>query len=102
MIQSGLKASALALSFLACASMLGHARPTEPRLMEMPVEELKQMYLDCDQLASASMLGFSMAIECSMVSEELLRRAFDGSFEQLMQWWRKARSQCDPATDCDS
>jgi hypothetical protein len=66
------------------------------------VADLKAIYLECEQQASTALLDFDAAAECSMVSEELLERGFGGSFERLLQWWRKERKPCLPEAGCNT
>ena len=72
-----LKAS-MKLSLLAALlSAAAHAQPPDrTHLRAVSVAELKAIYLECDQAASTMVLDFSTAIDCSMVSEELLERGF--------------------------
>ncbi len=98
-----LKASALRLSLTALVGVAVNAQPYDgPQLKELPMAELKAIYLDCDQLASATLLDFQTAMQCSIVSEELLKRGFGGSFEQLLQWWRSTRTQCTQSAPCEA
>lgn len=88
-----LQASLMLLSFAALTSATANAEaPARTELSAVPVAELKASYLECDQLASTSLLGFGAAVECSMLSEELLERGFGGSFQQMLKWWRSAKN----------
>lgn len=90
-----LNASVLSLSFAALVSVVTNARPSDSTQSSVvPVAELKAIYLECDHLASTSVVDFGMAATCSMVHEELLKRGFGNNFEQLLQWWRSARNKC--------
>ena len=58
---------------------------------ERPVHLLKAEYLACDRASMQTALSPGTAAYCSMVSEALLRRAFDGDHERLLAWWRTER-----------
>ena len=96
-----LKASVML--FAALVSVAAYAQPpNRTHLRAVSVAELKANYLECDQLASSTLLDFSTAVECSMVSEELLDRGFGGSFKQLLEWWRSARNNCTLDAGCET
>ncbi|OUL99252.1 hypothetical protein [Variovorax sp. JS1663] len=80
----GVAAAVLAL-FTACPAL---AQPPRPHLAATSAEELKRIYLDCDRVASRTVLDFAAAAHCSMVGEELKHRVFDGDFDRLIAWWR--------------
>jgi hypothetical protein len=71
---------------------------SEPKVM--PVEELKKDYLKCDRLSSSTLLDFETAAYCSTVNETLLARGFNGDFNEMLKWWRSARSECGDDPDC--
>jgi hypothetical protein len=58
------------------------------KLASASIDELKQVYLVCDRTASRQILDMESAAYCSSVGEALQKRAFDGSFDQLLAWWR--------------
>jgi len=58
---------------------------------QAPVAALKREYLRCDRVASQQRLATEAALYCSAVSEELLKREFEGDLERLLAWWREAR-----------
>ena len=58
---------------------------------ERPVQLLKAEYLACDRASTQTALSPGTAAYCSMVSEELLRRGFDGEFERLIAWSRSEK-----------
>ncbi|WPC65458.1 hypothetical protein SBP18_13220 [Rhodoferax ferrireducens] len=96
-----LKASVMLLPFAALVSVAAYAQPPDRTpLRAVSVAELKANYLECEQLASSALLDFSAAVECSLVSEELLNRGFGGSFKQLLEWWRSARNNCTLDAGC--
>ena len=53
---------------------------------QLTVAELKTIYLTCDRDAMRGILGSPEMAACSMVYEELKKRAFDGDFEKLLAW----------------
>ena len=66
-----------------------------------PIDELKRVYLACDRAASRTVLDPSTAAHCSIVGEALQQRAFDGSFEQLLAWWRAEKDAAQEHADVD-
>jgi hypothetical protein len=85
-----LKASAILLTLSVFAT---HAQPPDrSQLRALPIVELKAAYLECEQLASTTLLDSSTAADCSLVAEELLERGFGGNFQRMLTWWRSARN----------
>jgi hypothetical protein len=66
-----------------------------------PIDELKRVYLACDWAASRTVLDPSTAAYCSVVGEALQQRAFDGSFEQLLAWWRAEKDAAQEHADVE-
>lgn len=96
-------ASVVSFSFAALVSIVIIARPLDPTQLNMvPVAELKEIYLECDRLSSTTIVDFETAEICSMVYEELLRRGFENSYEQLLLWWRSARDNCTQFARCET
>jgi hypothetical protein len=54
----------------------------------LTVDELRGIYLACDDAAAAGQLSRMSVMQCSVVYEELKRRAFDGDFGRLLAWSR--------------
>lgn len=52
------------------------------------IDELKALYLRCNGAALQGRLGSAEIGQCSIVYEELKRRAFDGDFDRLLAWSR--------------
>jgi hypothetical protein len=73
---------------LALSSSLAFAQAGTGKLASASIDELKQVYLVCDRTASRQILDMESAAHCSSVGEALQRRAFDGSFDRLLAWWR--------------
>lgn len=85
-------------SRICCIALLGVAvicasgRPEQLNANEshhigsMPIEELKSVYLSCEQAATASRLTSDDVMHCSVVYEELKDKAFGGEFRQIMAW----------------
>jgi uncharacterized YccA/Bax inhibitor family protein len=72
-------------TFIAASAFAqGHPR----FLPTVPLAELKQVYLACDQAASRQLLDMETAAHCSFVGEALQKRAFEGNFDLLLVWWR--------------
>jgi len=51
----------------------------------------RQEFMECERLASSSLLGFGDAARCSRVYEQLLRSEFQGDFARLLAWWQAER-----------
>ncbi len=96
------KSLGMALSFAALAIVGASAQPADRSndLQTVSVVELQAINLECDRIASTSLLDFQTAVACSMAWEELLKRGFGGSFERLLEWWRSNRKNCTKDTDC--
>jgi hypothetical protein len=90
---------AIVLALLAGAAMAAHAQPDRSALHLVPVDQLKAMYLGCERTASYGVLDGGDAANCSLVSEELLSRAFGGDFSRLLQWWREERASANTCAD---
>lgn len=73
---------------LALGAAMAFAQAGTDGLASAPIGELKQVYLACDRAASRQLLDSSTAAQCSLVGEALQKRAFGGSFDQLLAWWR--------------
>lgn len=100
-----MKALANACLCLALSGAAGAAPPTwlPPGGMTLAnavlqSEDLKELYLECDRMASATLLDMSAAAMCSVVSQQLLVIGFDGRAEALLAWWRQAVNVRRPQT----
>ncbi len=58
---------------------------------DMPIKQLKDVYLDCEREAAAGALGTDDVMYCSMAYEELKRREFHGNFERIRVWTEAQR-----------
>ena len=87
-VRPALVVGAVALVLLAAAapSARGYSPGGAPQAI--PVDELKQMYLACNRAATASRMSSGSIMQCSIVYEELKRRAFGGDFDELLAWSR--------------
>jgi hypothetical protein len=56
------------------------------RLGMTQLDGLKLVYLNCEHRAAAGDLDTSEIMKCSMIYEELKRRAFGGDFRLLKAW----------------
>lgn len=71
----------------------------EAEAQRMSVDELKRGYVSCSEAAMNSRLDNGSAMYCSMIYEELKRRAFGGDFERLLAWSRSTDGgYLDPAS----
>jgi hypothetical protein len=79
---------AITLALWACwpPQVLGHSHGDE--LKALSVDELKAVYLACDDAAAGGRLTSSEIMKCSVVYEQLKQRAFDGDFAKLHAWSR--------------
>ena len=59
--------------------------------LDVTVPQLKTEYLECDRLATRTVLDAGTAAHCSRVAEALLQRGFGGRFEDLLAWWKENR-----------
>lgn len=55
---------------------------------EASIDDLKRTYLLCDRAALGGGLSNGTIMHCSIVYEELMRRAFGGHFDKLLAWSR--------------
>ena len=76
---------------LAFGTSVAFAQAGTGTLAAVPIDQLKRVYLACDLAASRQVLDIASAAHCSSVSEALQQRAFDGSFDRLLAWWRSER-----------
>lgn len=75
--------AAIILSF----GVVHAAGSDEPPLIgSMPIEQLKGVYLGCEQAARASRLNGGDVMYCSLVYEELKEKAFEGEFRRIKSW----------------
>lgn len=93
----------IAAAGLSMAVPHASAQPDRSHLAPLSLEQLQEVYLECDVLATHSFLDGATAAECSLVAQELLKRGFGGDFNQLLEWWRTARREkpepVEPETD---
>lgn len=91
-----------ALLCLALANDPVHAQSASSAATPFPknlaTAELKRVFLVCDLASSRARLALHDAVQCSMVYEELKRRAFDGDYDKLLAWWRAQRSHPESQT----
>lgn len=52
------------------------------------IEELKGIFLACDQAARNGLVATSDVFRCSIAYEELKKRAFGGNFDRLVAWYQ--------------
>jgi hypothetical protein len=62
-----------------------HSQSSEPHL-QLPIDQLKHVYLACEREAAKGGLDTSEIMQCSVLYEELKRRAFDSNFKLLKTW----------------
>jgi hypothetical protein len=54
----------------------------------MSIDDLKRSYVSCSDAAMKSRLDSGGTMYCSVLYEELKRRAFGGDFDRLLAWSR--------------
>jgi hypothetical protein len=86
--------------WLTLAALAANAQPDRSHVKALSEGQLKAAYLECDELASTTILDFPAAAHCSMVGEELLGRGFGGNFDELLKWWRRTRDDCAQKEGC--
>ena len=55
----------------------------------LELRDLEQTFWRCDYTATRFGMHATPYAACSAVTQELMRRKFDGDFEKLLQWWRQ-------------
>ena len=89
-----------ALALAALGSVAAAAAPAgqvaSATAAQPSVAALKREYLRCDRASSQVRLTLEAAAYCGAVSDELLRREFDGDLDLLLAWWRSARQATPP------
>jgi hypothetical protein len=61
------------------------------------ITQLQKLWLECDRLASTTLVDPGTAADCSRVHEQLLQRGFDGDFRRMLAWWQANRSTAQSA-----
>jgi hypothetical protein len=74
------------LMLIAWAAPMAHSQSANGALKDAPIDELKRVYLACDRAAISGELDTAGIMQCSIVYEELKRRAFGGNFDKLLAW----------------
>lgn len=64
---------------------------------EAGIAQLQQAWLQCDRLASTTLVDPGTAAQCSQVHEQLLQRGFEGDFRKMLAWWQVNRVATPPA-----
>lgn len=83
-----------ALALAASAAPMLHSQPAADLdgSKAVSVEELKSAYVRCSRAALGGELSAPEIMRCSVVYEELKRRAFDGDFLKLHAWSKAHRA----------
>jgi hypothetical protein len=76
----------VALMLIASATPMAHSQSLDSELIRIPIVELKRVYLACNRAAIDGRLNTGGIMHCSVVYEELKRRAFGGDFHKLLAW----------------
>jgi len=74
------------LMLIASAASMAQGQSANRALKDAPIDELKRIYLACDRAAINGELDTAGIRQCSIVYEELKRRAFGGDFDELLAW----------------
>lgn len=88
---------AVAAAALAIAAGPGGAQPAAVAAPPT-LDQLQAAYLECDRRSARDVLDFASAVQCSIVSEQLLQRGFGGDLDRLLAWWRRERTSQVPVT----
>jgi hypothetical protein len=84
-------ATAIAALMLAGALPCARAEPAA-EFAAASIDQLKVAYLGCSRSALDGGLSKPGIMRCSILYEELKRRAFDGDFDRLLAWSRAQQS----------
>lgn len=76
----------VALALVALSTPMAHSQSRNGELKRVPINELKSVYLSCGRAAVSGQMNTGGIMYCSIVYEELKRRAFGGDFEKLLAW----------------
>jgi hypothetical protein len=80
-------ASLAAQALILIALPSGEAPPARAQSsMEIPVDELKDLYLSCERAALTGDLGTDDVMQCSLIYEQLKQRAFENDFQSIRDW----------------
>lgn len=79
------------ICFSAGVVLAAAASAASPITPSVTIEDLQTAWLRCDREASSGLVDPGTAAQCSVVHEQLLRRAFDGDFAKLLNWWKAQR-----------
>ncbi len=74
---------------LAFLASLACGVPADAEIM-LSIDALKRTYLDCERRALVQRIPADEIMQCSVVYEDLKRRAFDDNWIKLWQWSRQA------------
>jgi hypothetical protein len=77
-----------ALMFVSLAAPMAHGQSPDGGPQAVLIDELKSVYLSCSSAAADGRLDTAAIMQCSIVYEELKRRAFGGDFGRLLAWSR--------------
>lgn len=83
---------AVSLVSIVLAAPMAHGHSHSGEFEGVPIAELKRVYLSCDRAATGGQLNSAAIMQCSIVYEELKRRAFGGDFGKLLAWSRAQSS----------
>ena len=78
----------VALMLIALSAPIAHSRSPSGEPMDVSIDEMKRMYLWCDRAAISGQLNTDGIMQCSIVYEELKRRAFGGDFDKMLAWFK--------------
>ena len=55
---------------------------------EVDLERLERVFWVCDHAAATDGVDGSTGMACSIATEELKQRRFDGNFSAMLRWWQ--------------
>src|SRR5213083_2202659 len=84
--------SSVALTLATLLAFAAHGNTINAEPIDTPIDALKRLYLLCERASTNGTLNAGGAAYCSIVYEELKRRAFGDNFEKLSAWARAQQS----------
>lgn len=86
-------AVAAALGFFALGTVAQEGTNASPSMAapapELSAADLERAFWICDHAATTRPVDAGSAVVCTMVTEQLKERKFNGDFDALVTWWRK-------------
>lgn len=96
-------AVAMALGFFALGTLAQEGTIASPSVAapELSAAELERAFWICDHAATTRPVDAGAAVVCTMVTEQLKERKFNGDFDALVTWWRQNKPAEHQALEAD-